>query len=565
MTPMVSLDELLGRGGSKIGTPQLKLPDSVVTHDSIDQMEYGNFADDSPRFRRLAVEDAPTVEPSVEDPDPIDFTSATPEEIKAWQEKARAAKSARDEAPPYTNWEKLTRDVFYSYHTHDQPNVIEPVDPGVELHKRIMPKLMTQDDHAQARNVTRDDATMAAMATMAAVNVLKDVLGDELKQQMQEAEEFEKNRQAAQDAIGDLDDLRERARELKDQGQPIPQSLVDQVKQAVKDKRGAQQAAAAAAANATPMTGAALDAIASAAQAGQQAAEMASHLPSFGQGFGAGEPTYESPEQALSIAEMWANNPDLRAMAELFGRLDRDIRFQRSKRVIGGNDEIVDVEFGDNLSRVLPAELALFADEDMEDDFLARYCAGELLVFSTVGEENAGRGPILMVVDGSSSMSGERNIWARAIAMCMLHIARSEKRDFALIEFSSGGQVESWEFPTKKPLDAEGIVEMASHFFGGGTSPVIGVARAAKLMDDAPSFKKADLVMVGDGEAGFGPEDSRLRDHLMEMGVRLFGIAIGGSGTYKYLENYCEHVVSVHDFELVDPSQATAELATHIT
>ena len=48
------------------------------------------------------------------------------------------------------------------------------------------------------------------------------------------------------------------------------------------------------------------------------------------------------------------------------------------------------------------------------------------------------------------------------------------------------------------------------------------------------------------------------------MGVRIFGIAIG-TGTFRYLERYCEHVVHVADFDLTDPSAATAELATHIT
>jgi len=70
-------------------------------------------------------------------------------------------------------------------------------------------------------------------------------------------------------------------------------------------------------------------------------------------------------------------------------------------------------------------------------------------------------------------------------------------------------------------------------------------------------------VLIGDGEASFGPEDERLRARLVEQGVRLFGIGIGGS--FAYLASYCEHVVNVHDFDLTDPSQATAELATHIS
>lgn len=567
MTPVTSLSALLkGASGAAVRAinEQRRLDRSVVTHDHLDQMLHGNFVDDSPRFRRMTVEDAPRITPDVQDPPAPDFTTAAPEEIKEYQEKARAAKAARETAPPYIPWKDLTRDVFYSYVTHDAPDVLKDnIDPGVELHTRILPKLISEDDHHQARNVTRGDATLAAAATMAVTDVLKNALGDELLEQAREAQEYAQHEQELREQLGDLDDLREQARIHHDHGEPVPQGLIDQIKQAVKDKREAMGALDAAAAQQTPMSAEAAAAIRAAAAAGGQAAEAMGNLPSFGAGFGQGEPVYESPEQALSIAETWANNPQLRAMAELFGRLDRDIRFQRSKRVIGGQDEIVDVEFGDNLNRVVGSELALFADPDFEDDFLVRYASQELLCFSTVGEERAGRGPIIIVLDGSGSMSGERNIWARAISMCMLHIARSEKRDFACIEFSGGRNYAEWHFPAKQALMADKILEMASHFFGGGTTPIVGVAGAAKLMEDSPPFKKADLVMVGDGIASFGDEDKRLRDKLTAMGVRIFGIGIGGP--FRYLEQYCEHVVNVHDFELTDPSQATAELATHIT
>lgn len=556
-----TLQALLGRA-----TPQQilrrELPRSVITHDSIDEMEWRDGIAESPRFRRVTIDDPPLVPPLVDDPDPIDFTQATPEEIKAWQEQARAAKAAREEAPPYKGWEDLDRDLFYSYHTHDKPEVIDEVDPGVELHKRILPRLLVTDEHSESRNLTRDDPTMARLATMAAVGKLKEVAEDELTQQIREAQEFEEQRQQAAEAQGSLEGMREEAKAHHEAGEPIPQPLVEAIKAAVGERQQALGQAQAIAQNPTPLTPAAAEGIAAAAKAGQDAAEAASGLPSFGSGMGEGEPTYTSPEQALSIAERWANEPDLRAMAALFGRLDKDIRFKRSKRVVGGNDEIVDIAVGDNLARVIPSELALLGDEDLEDDFLARYTGGELLQFSTVGEENAGRGPILIVLDGSGSMNGERNVWARAVAMCLLHIARLEKRDFGCIEFSSGSQLEEWLFPANKSLDGEAVIDMASHFFGGGTTPIIGVTRGVEVMREAPEFKKADLVLVGDGESGFGPEDEHLRDQLVEMGVRLFGIGLGGS--FAYLNSYCEYVVDVHDFDLTDPNQATAELATHI-
>ena len=240
------------------------------------------------------------------------------------------------------------------------------------------------------------------------------------------------------------------------------------------------------------------------------------------------------------------------------------MRFERARRVVGGQDEIVDLKLGDELRRILPSELGVLADPETEDDFYMRYLSGELMVYDTVGEEHAGRGPVVLVGDESGSMGGQRNVWAKAIACCLLNICRREKRDFAYVGFGSSGEVTTHLFEAKRELDAQAIVDMASHFFGGGTVPLQGVASAKKIMDTATVFKKADIVMVGDGQASFGPEDKMLRDQLDARGVRFHGIGIGG--THQYLGEYCgENVVSVHDFELEDPSEATAQLATHIT
>jgi uncharacterized protein with von Willebrand factor type A (vWA) domain len=301
-----------------------------------------------------------------------------------------------------------------------------------------------------------------------------------------------------------------------------------------------------------------------AVKAGHKAAEDAGSMPSFGSSLdNSGEPQYQSPEQALTIADMWANNEMLKAVSELFGRISKDMMFQRAKRVTGGQDEIVDLKFGDELRRVLPSELMLLSDEDYEDEFYFRYANAELMIYSTVGEEHAGRGPMILVVDESGSMSGERIVWAKALALAILNIARREKRDFAYVGFSGQTNTVTFDFPHKKPMDAQLLVDMASHFFGGGTVPLGGLHRATEMMQSA-EFKKADLVIIGDGDGSFGPEDKKLKDVLVGRGVRLHGIGIGGN--WRYLTDYCdENVVNIHDFDLTDPSEATSHLATHMT
>jgi uncharacterized protein with von Willebrand factor type A (vWA) domain len=155
-----------------------------------------------------------------------------------------------------------------------------------------------------------------------------------------------------------------------------------------------------------------------------------------------------------------------------------------------------------------------------------------------------------------------RSVWSVVRTMCLLNMARREKRDFAYVGWASGTQVYSIIFKAKEPLDPEAIIEMASHFFGGGTTPILGLATADEIMSQA-EFRKADVVKISDGEATFGPEDERIRNRMAERGVRFHGIGIGGS--FSYLRKLTNDVVNITDFELQDPSEATAHLATHIT
>jgi uncharacterized protein with von Willebrand factor type A (vWA) domain len=561
------LARLFGRSSGSVAPKPL--PRQSVEHDSIDKMVYERLMRQAPSFHD-AVTDAPTIPPAVQEPDPIDFATASQEEIAKWQEEALKAREAKKVAPPYDAFEELARDLFYSYHHNRVPNILQPgeVDPGVAVHPKIIQRISTTDDHRKSRNVTKDDETMSGIATRATIRKLKEILGDELTEQMRQSEQFEQARDQAQDLQQALEDLRQEAREQIDQNGQVDPNLKDEIKQAVKDKRAAQaQAAQIADDSPIPLSQAAHDAIVAAAAAGREAAEQARDMPSFGQGFGQGEPQYESPEQALTIAEMWATNEDLRAVAELFGQMKMDFQFKRAKRIVGGQDEIVDLKLGaEPLRRVAASELSLLADEAFEDDFFSRYLNNELLVYSTVGEEHAGRGGMGLVVDGSYSMadgSPSRSTWARAMALTLLNTARREKRDFFMVEFSDGPTAE-WTFPAKDPLDPQKIVDMASHFFGGGTNPLSGIARGVELIRTWPDFKKADLVLISDGEAGFGPEDSRMHNWLDERGVRIHGVAIGsGEG---YLAKMCtEPVVKIHDFELADPNEATSQLATSIT
>lgn len=555
------MSRLFGRGG----TSAPELPTQAVEFDGIDRMVFDDVRLSSPRFQRVALDSAPIITPDAREPEPLDFTSASPDEVKAWQEAVRAARAARDQADPYGGWEKLVRDVFYYFHHARPPKLLEPdaMDPGFADHAKIMQVWAAQPESADARNDTKDDEQITAWTVMAGIGKLKELAGPILEERFRKSHELQQQMDEAREAMEELESLRDRAKDLREQGMPIPQNLKNAVKDAVRDKRQAQQAAAELAQHMPPpMTTDLYEAIKESTKAAKEASGM--DIPSFGQGFGRGEPVYESPEQALAIAEAWSTGV-LAEIAQTYGRMQPEFQFERAKRIVGGQDEIVDVEMGDELRRVTPGELVLLGDEDTEDDFYTRYASKELLVYSTVGEEHAGRGAIGMVLDGSYSMKNLRNTWARAVFLTLLNVARREKRDCFLVEFSDVSSVISHEFPAKQPLDAQTILDAASHFFGGGTAPLAGIQRAVDIMKDQPVFKSADLVVVSDGEAAFGPEDERLKAWLNEKGVRIHGIGIGS--TFGYLKRMCnpDTLVSVHDMELSDPNAATSMLAVSIT
>src|SRR3974390_1277578 len=184
MAGLTSLAGLvLGRGGSKTATPDLPLPMQALTQTPIDKLEFEDFVDASPRFRELCVDDAPKIPVNVTEPKPIDMSTATPDEFLAYQGAVKAAKEAKENAPAYSMWERLAQDMFASFHTRDVPEVVEKVDPRVDLHRRILPHMITTDGHAEARRKTRQNAPVSAIATMACVRELQKVLGDELREQ----------------------------------------------------------------------------------------------------------------------------------------------------------------------------------------------------------------------------------------------------------------------------------------------------------------------------------------------------------------------------------------------
>jgi uncharacterized protein with von Willebrand factor type A (vWA) domain len=150
-------------------------------------------------------------------------------------------------------------------------------------------------------------------------------------------------------------------------------------------------------------------------------------------GFG---PSSPGGNDAQSIAELYRrvrDDPALKRICELAGRFRRVAQSKQRRKAIHGMDDVVGVEPGGEIGRLLPAELAKLAMPELELDTLRRIVERQALCREHHSTEPVAKGPIIVVVDESGSMEGERVHTAKALALAMAWIARQQRRWCGLI------------------------------------------------------------------------------------------------------------------------------------
>jgi uncharacterized protein with von Willebrand factor type A (vWA) domain len=186
----------------------------------------------------------------------------------------------------------------------------------------------------------------------------------------------------------------------------------------------------------------------------------------------------------------------LKRIAEIAGRMRRVALQKHRTRTDHGADEVFDIKFGDDLSKLVPSELIALGHTVLRRDFMVRFAERRLMQYDVKSLEKLGRGPIVVAIDTSGSMSGPKEVWAKGVALGLMAIALEEKRDFAMILFSSAHEIQSTTF-TGRP-DLETLMESLELQYNGGTDFVAPLTEALKIMEKS-AFEQADLIFITDG------------------------------------------------------------------
>lgn len=465
------------------------------------------------------------------------------------------------DARPYEQASNLRSDLFFAHHvgTDDvRMKSTDEVRPSAHLNTEIMRHLIQHEDFLKTRPMTRRDDVASTLATMAAEGVLMEELQTTLKDQAELASQAQNEEEKIRQYQEMLEKARAEAKELHDKGEAIPDELKQVVKDAIAGREQAGDTLETIAGEIKPGSGQVESAVGAAVAAGKELADVYMSLPGVGIGAGQRIP----PEAAIELAYKWRNADKLKRVAELIGRLERDFRWKRSNRVIGGDDIIVGVEVGAEIRKLLPHEFALFGHPVLKRKFYRDFAAKQLLQYEMIGEASASKGPVIICIDDSGSMSGPREEWAKGVALALTSIAHREKREVYIISFS-GYVSGEWHFKVKGGIDPELATDFAMSFNGGGTDITEALKRAKEVYLTMPAFKTADIVLITDGSDYMEEDDLELKAWFAQEGVRLQGVVIGGMPTTPYTATICDDEVAVSD--LTGSSEATDRIVQGLT
>jgi len=256
-----------------------------------------------------------------------------------------------------------------------------------------------------------------------------------------------------------------------------------------------------------------------------------------------------SPGRQLELGKRLAGNEKLKKLARMVGRMKQHALALRRKIFERKSEEIFEISLGDEISRLLPHELLTLHHPVLRKDFARRFVEGELLLYSLRGIEEKGKGPMVVCLDGSSSMMGDKEVWSKAVTLTLLEIARRQRRLFRSICFSSTDtplQVLDLNPRERYQVEMDKVMELAEYFPGGGTDFEKPLEAALECLQKS-RYRHGDIVFITDGECQVGSEwAEEFRAAKEKMGFSLFSILIDvGPSSLGTLKEFSDKITTV--------------------
>jgi von willebrand factor, type A len=263
----------------------------------------------------------------------------------------------------------------------------------------------------------------------------------------------------------------------------------------------------------------------------------------------------------ISWVEFLKKNKEIMELCNLLGKMkkyNKELIKEKISRAIkydikvldkNSNEEVSGIKLGKSIEYLLPNELALLNDSELEELFDLKYIEEKLMLFDydsyinvekekiveefVESEKDEEKGPIIICVDTSGSMSGAPERIAKAIAFCISSKAISENRPCLLINFSTS--IEVIEF-NKFNLFTD-ILNFLKKSFNGGTDLIPALKYSLDKIENE-KFEKADVLILSDFILdNIENKIFKKINNAKKLGNRFYSISIGNLFMNKNLKN----------------------------
>ena len=252
-------------------------------------------------------------------------------------------------------------------------------------------------------------------------------------------------------------------------------------------------------------------------------------------------------ERRKKIDRMYYRYPVLQEIVRIIGREQPqrkdekdDIVFKYMPTLLSypmKTTEIEQISIGNDLSHVVPAEIATLSEPVTEMMFFKKFAERQLQVFvnkppmetqdKQVQEHQTKprleMGPIIVSVDTSGSMTGKPEKIARSLLIQLLRLAKKQHRKCFVITFS----VRAKALELTRPANWKLLKKFIEEGFSGGTDGEEMLAAALDALQ-TKDFSMADVLIISDFEFPLPKENTRKRmETEHSKGTRYYGLQIG--------------------------------------
>lgn len=269
--------------------------------------------------------------------------------------------------------------------------------------------------------------------------------------------------------------------------------------------------------------------------------ELKSTLREFGygpqsSGAGSGNGCSREEEQQTELRYLRNIPASLRKLAALIGRSGSEEQARSGRFPSASKSDIAGITVGNDLSSVLPSEIALLGHPATEDIFLKNYAARRLQVFASAssgGETPVRRqeGPVIICLDRSGSMEGRPSDIARAITVAVTILAKREHREVVVAVYGDTGSRKVFKVKNLRIQRQDFVRFLNYRCKGGNDEDSLFRWLFTEVLPADKAFDSGDVLCVSDfGWGPVGPEVMELIRASKAKGMKFYGLDISGEG-----------------------------------